>query len=358
MISISRICPLVAYFVPFHIYLTVGPRFHEPFSCYPPGSLMPEHSQTPANRLKDVLSLEGAEFLGQAYLLMLGRPVDPEGFRNYDVRLRSGTSKLSILAELRASQEGRAYGANVPDPLVLLAQGPLAIPTTGATLQDLLRMSGAAFVDQGFLATIGRLPDETIRRGYIAKLNAGEDKLQILEEMIETSEGMPAGPASKEMEEAIRNMRGGLYPVAIDIKELLALDDLAFIDCAYKSLLKRAPDAVGMSYYLKLIRSGAAKMRVVSKLFFSAEGRKAASSLRGLRLTILQYWLASSRLTGWWYRPIAQVEGDTPLECRLRAVENALMRMSQDHDRESNELDTAVDDVARLLKALASPRSA
>jgi hypothetical protein len=314
---------------------------------------MPAHSQTLANRLKDILALDGPEFLGQAYLLMLGRPVDPDGFRNYDARLRSGASKLSILAELRASPEGRAYGADVPDPLVLFAQKPLAVPPSSALLQDLLRTSGSTFVDRGFLATIGTLPDEIIRQRYVAKLNAGEDKLLILQEMIEASDGASASPASKGLEELIRNMRSGLYPVATDISELLALDDLAFIDCAYKSLLKRAPDAVGLSHYLQLIRSGAAKMRVVSKLFFSAEGRKAAPSLRGLRRTILQYWLASNWLTGWWYRPIAQVEGNTPLECRLRAVENALMRMSQDHERESSELDVAVDDVARLLTALA-----
>ena len=245
---------------------------------------MPAHSQTSADQLKDVLSLDGAEFLGKAYLLMLGRPVDPEGFRNYDARLRSGASKLSILAELRASSEGQAYGANVADPLAVLGQGGL--------------------------------------------------------------------------EEGIISMGGGLYPVATDIKELLALDDLAFIDCAYKSLLKRVPDAVGLNNYLKLIRSGAAKMRVVSRLFFSAEGRKAAPSLRGLKRAMLHYGLASNPLTGWWYRPVAQAEGDTPLECRLRAVENTLMRMAQNHERESNELDTAVDDVARLLKALANRRSA
>jgi hypothetical protein len=319
---------------------------------------MPAHSQTPANRLKDVLALDGPEFLGQAYLLMLGRPIDPEGFRNYDARLRSGASKLSILAELRASQEGRAYGANVPDPLVLLAQAPRSTPSSRASLQDLLRMHGSTFVDQGFFATIGRLPDDIVRRRYTARLNAGEDKLQLLQEMIEASKGTPATPALKGLEEAIRNMRGGLYPVATDINELLALDDFAFIDCAYKSLLKRAPDAVGLNNYLKLVRSGAAKMRVVSRLFFSAEARKAAPSLRGLKRSMLQYWLASNRLTGWWYRPIAQVEGDTPLECRLRAVENTLMRMAQDHERESSELDAAADDVARLLKALANPRSA
>jgi hypothetical protein len=319
---------------------------------------MSAHSAIPSNRLKQVLALEGPEFLGQAYLLMLGRPVDPEGFRNYDAQLRAGTSKLSILAELRASQEGRAYGANVPDPLVLLAQAPRPIPSPATSLQDLLRMNGSTFIDQGFVSIIGRLPDDDVRRRYLAKLNAGADKLQILLEIIEANGGAPAAPASQGLEEAIKNMRGGLYPVAANIGELLALDDIAFIDCAYKTLLRRAPDAVGVAHYLQLIRSGAAKMRIVSRLCFSAEGRKRTPSLPGLKRAILQYGLARSRLTGWWYRPIAQVEGETPLECRLRAVESTLMRMAQERERESSDMDAAADDVARVLKALANRRSA
>src|SRR5580692_3543448 len=200
---------------------------------------MSAHPEPDANRLKQILMLDGPEFLGQAYLLMLGRPVDPEGFRNYDAQMRSGASKLSILTELRASQEGRAYGMNAPDPLVLLAQAPNAIVSAAASLQDLLRMNGSTFIDCSFVSTIGRLPSDDVRRGYIAKLNAGTDKLQILLEMLDAHDG--ASPSAKGLEEAIRSMRGGLYPVASSTAELLALDDIAFIDCAYKTLLRRAP---------------------------------------------------------------------------------------------------------------------
>jgi hypothetical protein len=276
-------------------------------------------SEAPANQLEQVLGLEGPEFLGQAYLLMLGRPIDPEGFRNYAAQLRAGASKLSILAELRGSQEGRAYGANAPDPMALLSQVPHAVALPAASLQELLRMNGSTFVNHGFVSTIGRMPEDEIRRRYVAKLDAGEDKLQILLEILEENGGA-ATPSSTGLEEAIRALRGGLYPVATNIRELLALDDIAFVDCAYKTLLKRGPDAVGAAHYLQLIRSGASKMRIVSYLCFSAEGRKRAPSLPGLKRGILKYWLARGPLTGWWFRPIAQIEGDTPLECRVRAM--------------------------------------
>jgi hypothetical protein len=311
-----------------------------------------------ANRLKRVLALDGPEFLGQAYLLMLGRPIDSEGFRNYDAQFRAGTSKLSILAELRGSQEGRSYSADTPDPLVFLAQ---AVPVTAsptASLQDMLRMNGSAFVVQGFVSITGGLPDDDARRHYVARLNAGADKLEVLLEILEAIRGSPGTPGSRALEEAIRNMRGGLYPVAMNIGELLALDDFAFIDCAYKTLLRRAPDAVGFANNLLLIRSGTAKMRVVSQMCFSAEGRTRSFSLPGLKLAILQHWLAVSWLTRWWYRPMARVEGETPIERRLRVVENTLVRMVQEREKESCDLDAAAEDVARMLKTLTNGRSA
>jgi hypothetical protein len=217
-------------------------------------------------------------------------------------------------------------------------------------------MNGSAFINHGFVSTIGRMPDDDVRRRYIAKLNAGVDKLQILLEILEASGGAPATSASKGLEEAIRKLRGGLYPIAASIRELLALDDIAFIDCAYKTLLKRGPDAAGATHYLALIRSGASKMRIVARLCFSVEGRKSRPSVRGLKRAILLYWLARNVLTGWWFRPIAQIEGDTPLECRVRAMENALTRMAEERERETSASEAAIDDVADLLKALADRR--
>jgi Domain of unknown function (DUF4214) len=313
-------------------------------------------SEANVNRLKQILNLDGPDFLGQAYLLMLGRPVDPDGFRNYEAQLRAGTSKLSILAELRGSQEGRTYGANAPDPTVLLGQVPFSVVSPGTSLQKLLLLSGSAFVDQGFVSAIGRLPDDADRRRYVARLNGGADKLQILLEVIEANGGVTTTSASQNLHAAIRKMRGGLYPLASSIDELLALDDVAFVDCAYKTLLGRPPDALGVVHYLQLIRSGAAKMRIVSGLCLSEEGRKRKSRLRGLKRAILRYGLARSRLVGWLYRPIAQVEGETPVERRLRAVENTLVRMAQERERECIEGDIAVDDVTHLLKTLAARR--
>jgi len=315
---------------------------------------MSELSNTSVKRIEQVLSLDGAAFLGQAYLLMLGRPVDPSGFRHYDAQLRLGVSKLSILAELRASKEGRAYSANSPDPLALLARTSMSVPTRTLPLQDVLRLRGAEFVNQAHMSIIGRPPDAAACRRYASRLRDGADKLDLLLEIIEANPNASKMPDSARFEESVRNLRGGLYPVAGNIRELLELHDADFIDCAYKTLLARAPDAIGLRNYLRLLRSGASKMRIVCRICLSAEGRKRFPPLPGLKRAILAYAIARFWLTGWWFRPIAQVEGDTPVECRLRVIEGNIMRMAEDRERDQGDLDSAANDVAVLLKSLSN----
>lgn len=242
--------------------------------------------------LKQLLALNGPEFLGQAYLLVLGRPIDPDGFRNYEAQLRSGASKLAILAALASSPEGQTRGA-----------------------------------------------DATRFLHLTTKANSSPFRARRTHESVDSS--TPAGAIS----------------IPEDVSALLALDDVAFIHGAYNALLRRAPDSVGLSHYLHLLRSGTSKMRIVWHLRRSTEGQETASSLPGLGRAIRRHRLANNPITGWWYRPIARVEGDTPLECRLRAVESALTRLVQEQEMESVALDNSAADVARMLRALATRRS-
>ncbi len=317
---------------------------------------MPEYLIPSKVQLNHVLALNGPEFLGQAYLLMLGRPLDPAGFRNYEAQLRSGRTKLSILVELGASQEGQTYGANAPDLLPLLARSPRKANSPDTSIHQLLQSDGSTFIDQAYFAVIGRWPEDSERRHQIAKLNRGAKKVQILSELLEENRESAALP--KGIEESVKRLRTGLYPIAANINELLALEDVAFIDCAYKTLLRRPPDPDGFAHYLHLIRSGMCKMRVVTNLYFSPERRSRSGSIAGVGRAIFSYWLASSWLTGWWYRSLAQVEGETPPERRLRVIENRLLRMIQERQTESDDLDVSIDDVALLLRTLVDRRSA
>ncbi len=156
----------------------------------------------------------------------------------------------------------------------------------------------------------------------------------------------------------MKKSNGGLYPVAENIGELLALHDTAFVDCVYKTLLGRTPDSPGLMNYLKMIRAGVSKMRVVASVALSAEARMLRHRVPGMTAAIISYGLASSRITGWLYRPLTQAEGETPLERRVRAIENAVVRLVESREMEVEEMDAAADDVDQLLQALAARRSA
>jgi hypothetical protein len=243
-------------------------------------------------RLERVLGLNGPEFLAQAYLLVLGRPVDPEGFRTYEAQLRSGASKLAILAALASSPEGQSRGVDA-----------------------------ASFLDPS-----------------------------------SKTEYAPVKLRCDQSTNSCVDVEGN--SVTKNVSALLALDDGAFIQGAYNAVLKRAPDSSGFSHYLYLLRSGTSKMRILRYLILSAEGREVGASLPGLKRALRRYWLANNPITGWWYRPITQVESDTPLECRVRAVESALTRLLQKQEMESVALDNSAAEVVRMLKALATRRSA
>jgi len=95
-----------------------------------------------AVNVTDLLTRDGAEFIGSAYKTILEREPDPEGALHYLSRLRSGWPKISVLMELRNSGEGRQVAALLPglDPAILryrLAKlpvlGPIYRLLTGAT---------------------------------------------------------------------------------------------------------------------------------------------------------------------------------------------------------------------------------
>lgn len=54
----------------------------------------------------DFFGMDNAAFIRLAYQLILRRPVDEEGFRNYTLELAQGGSRLTVLRVLRSSGEG------------------------------------------------------------------------------------------------------------------------------------------------------------------------------------------------------------------------------------------------------------
>jgi hypothetical protein len=63
----------------------------------------------PAGHVKELLHLDGEEFVNRTYVTLFRRLPDSDGLVNYLTELRSGVSKLEIVSRLRKSTEGRKY---------------------------------------------------------------------------------------------------------------------------------------------------------------------------------------------------------------------------------------------------------
>jgi FkbM family methyltransferase len=72
-------------------------------------------------------------------------------------------------------------------------------------------------------------------------------------------------------------------PTARALDELLALEGQAFVDHAYATLLQRAPDPSGSSFYLAELGRGVPKADILRALANSDEGRACKVELPGLR---------------------------------------------------------------------------
>ena len=74
------------------------------------------------------------------------------------------------------------------------------------------------------------------------------------------------------------------------LNDLLGFHDIVFLQNAYKVILKRDPDDVGLAHFLKNLRNGRySKIDVLSSLRFSPEGQRANVQIEGLgRLRVLR----------------------------------------------------------------------
>jgi len=136
---------------------------------------------------------------------------------------------------------------------------------------------------------------------------------------------------------------------AATLDELLAHHDQKFVECAYQTLLGRAPDPEGLGYYLGRIRSGFSKARIISQLTKSREGKLHNSDLVGLADLVRLNKLASNPYFGWCCRALYGIESERPLERKLRALENQVYIGTEALGRRFNQINLAISGVSQLL---------
>ncbi len=116
---------------------------------------------------------------------------------------------------------------------------------------------------------------------------------------------------------------------AKDLRALLALDDAEFVASAYLTLLRRPADEEGFEHYLRKLRAGFTKLELIASVCESSEGRSKGRLLPGLDKAMRHYGLTRIPVLGAVYRRLAQADGYSANDRRLRAVEQSLLRQER-----------------------------
>jgi FkbM family methyltransferase len=94
---------------------------------------------------------------------------------------------------------------------------------------------------------------------------------------------------------------------AISISEMLSLEGETFIDCAYFTILKRAPDPPGGTFYLSRLLAGEKKIQILDEISASEEAELAGVLLPGLRISKAN---PASSLTS-----LVELDGEQFIDC-------------------------------------------
>ena len=124
-------------------------------------------------------------FVSEAYLQLLGRPADAEGYLVYTRALRKGLSRVRLLLELQRSDEARSLVARRWPQHVAPELWPryLPKPMSGlrrTTTKELLELEGAPFVDAAYGLMLGTLPPEKDRADWERRSEVVEDRRELL----------------------------------------------------------------------------------------------------------------------------------------------------------------------------------
>lgn len=143
--------------------------------------------------------------------------------------------------------------------------------------------------------------------------------------------------------------------------ELTGADYLAFIDQAFRALLKRPPDEAGVALQVRLLAAGASKAEVLGNLRWSPEGRCMGTRVRGLLPRYVMAKLTRMPLFGFaieWALALAglplllrhQRAADTSVAARFNATADA----QREHGTRIQSLEQAVASAHAGLAALSA----
>lgn len=235
---------------------------------------------------QELLALDDLAFVEAAYACTLGRPVDPQGLVACLSRLRSGTPRSAVLADLRHSPEGRAFG---------LRHNRLT--AAEFTVADLLAPEADdQFLDTAYLALLGRKPSDVERGRGLA---GAADRRAFLSSLRRTPEARAHRCPIEDVHLLDLEPAELADPSTVGLERMLGVSDEAFVFLAYRRMLGRDPDPSGRLGYLSRVRGGTARVVVLHEMRQSDEGHRVGTQVEGLEQAVA---LASG-----WRRRLSQL---------------------------------------------------
>jgi hypothetical protein len=150
-----------------------------------------------------------------------------------------------------------------------------------------MAMRASKFVENAYALLLGRLPDESGLAHYVAAVEEGAARLDVLRDLSNSAEAKAFGaelpglterlaaqaasrPVSSDNRHAIR-LEGSTVDASLD--DLMQRSGADFIDAAYAFVLGRTPDDQGRAFYTAEVQGGASKDSIIRALAESPEAK-------------------------------------------------------------------------------------
>ena len=303
-------------------------------------------------QLQELLLENGEEFVEAAFEVLLRRRPDASGGRIYLRALRNGTSKLQVLYEISKSAECHLAGGELPglteacarDGIGGIGDKPIiSIPveaTQVSCVDDLLVLDDhSKLIEIAYWVLLKRAPDREGISNYLERLKDGMNKTQFLHSLFTSAECREIGVELPGLRDAFA--REGLDVVdekpvtapkllmglATTLTKLLSHQGAQFVECAYITLFKRAPDSEGFQHRLAQLLGGTSKIQILSEMSASKEEIMIGATLPGLAAALNRYHLSITPILGRFVKLFVDVEGDSVAERRGRASEQRLVTL-------------------------------
>lgn len=146
--------------------------------------------QTDTAALRNLLLLDGEQFLRTAYRIILGRPIDNNGLEHYSQCLTKGERKERILYDLATSAEGQARQFSHKGLCEFIDF--LDVPQRPINLMDIKRLfdlENDEFIYRAYRLFLRREADAAGFANYLRASRVGISKIKILHSLAYSAEG-------------------------------------------------------------------------------------------------------------------------------------------------------------------------